>query len=103
MGEFLSFFDGEAVSKFCKRTHPKSLSWKERDFSPPSLHKRRGKGVELFNLSIATQTLGLGVTIGEFLSFFDGEAVSKLCKRTHPKSLSWEEKGEGWISYVTRL
>jgi hypothetical protein len=45
----------EAVSQLCKRTHPKSLSWKERDFSPPSLHKRRGKGDELFNLFITTQ------------------------------------------------
>jgi hypothetical protein len=29
---------------------------KRGTFLPPSLHKRRGKGVELFNLSIATQT-----------------------------------------------
>jgi hypothetical protein len=44
MSEFSSFFDGEAVSIFCKRTHPKSLSWEERDFSPSSLRKRKGKG-----------------------------------------------------------
>jgi hypothetical protein len=45
----------ESVSQLCKRTHPKSLSWKERDFPPPSLQKKAGKWDELFNFYITTQ------------------------------------------------
>jgi hypothetical protein len=43
------------VSQLCKRTHPKSLSWKERDFSPLLFTREGGKGDELFNLFITTQ------------------------------------------------
>jgi hypothetical protein len=43
------------VSQLCKRTHPKSLSWKERDFFPLLFIREGGKGDELFNLFITTQ------------------------------------------------
>jgi len=44
------------MSQLYKRTHPKSLSWKERDFSPLLFTREGGKGDELFNLFITTKS-----------------------------------------------